>query len=204
LVKYFKLGEGLPVIVDVLRASSTIITALANGIIEVIPVKSKKEAFKFKKQGYLIAGEQYGRKIEGFDIGNSPVELLRAIKEGSWEKLALKTTNATKLLCSLPEAYIVSTLNLEVASRKLRGKEVSLIAVGSRHGLEEDMAVVLALNKGLNGARIDYQWVKERVVNSRAAKHLRSIGYGSDVDFIVNTSYDVLPKLEKGIIKGYN
>lgn len=201
MVKSFKLGEGTPVIIDVLRASSTIITALANGITEVVPVKSEKEAFKLKKQGYLIAGERNGVKIEGFDLGNSPTELLQIIKENSWEKLALKTTNATKLLCSLSEAYIVSTLNLKTAEKKFRDRKVSLIAVGSRHGLEEDVAVALALYKSLCGLKPDYELVREKVLNSKAAKYLRSIGYGNDVDFVVNATFDVMPKLKNGIIR---
>jgi 2-phosphosulfolactate phosphatase len=201
LAEFLKLGEGIPVVVDVLRASSTIVTALANGVTEIIPVNSRKEAFKLKKRGYLIAGEQNGIKLDGFDIGNSPTELLQLLRKRHQEKLALKTTNATRLLSSFAIAYVVSTLNLETAKTELQGKRVSPIAVGSRYGFTEDLAVVLALYSSLNGLEIGHQWVKESVLNSKAAEHLREIGYAKDVKFIANASYDILPKLEAGIIK---
>lgn len=201
MVKFLKLGEGIPVVVDVLRASSTIITALANGVTEVIPINSQKEAFKLKKQGYLIAGEQNGFKLNGFDLGNSPTELMQLLRKRHQEKLAIKTTNATELLNSLTKAYVVSTLNLETAEKQLRGKRISLIAVGGMYGLTEDLAVVLALYSSLNGLETDRQWVRKSVLNSKAAEHLKDIGYAQDVKFIANASYEVLPKLEGGIIR---
>lgn len=202
MAKFLKLGEGVPAVVDVLRASSTIITALANGITEVVPINSQKEGFRLKKEGYLIAGEQNGVKLNGFDLGNSPNELLEFLNKKHPEKLAIKTTNATKLLCSLSEAFIVSTLNLDTAKKELQGKKVSLIAVGSIYGLVEDLAVALALHSSLNGLEISDQWVREKVFNSKAAKHLSDIGYAKDVKFTVNTSYEVLPKLQDGKIRG--
>ena len=198
--RFLKLGEGAPVVIDVLRASSTIVTALANGIKEVVPVTSKKEALKLQRQDFLIAGEQDGVKLDGFDLGNSPTELLNLLEKQCPQKLAIKTTNATDLLCSLPEAFVVSILNLETAKKKLHGKKLSLIAVGSRHGLVEDLIVAVALHMGLNGLDMNSQWISKAFLFSEAAKHLGKIGYSEDVEFIVNTSYDVLPKLENGTI----
>lgn len=199
--KFLRLGQGTPVVIDVLRASSTIVTALANGVIEVIPVNSQKEAFKLKKQGYLIAGEQNGIKLRRFDLGNSPTELLQIVDKTDKEKLAIKTTNMTTFLKSLSKAYVVSTLNLKTAKEKLRGKNVSSIAVGGRYGLTEDLAVGLALYSSLNGLEISDEWVKRNVLNSKAAEHLRDIGYAEDVEFITSVDYKVLPKLEAGIIR---
>lgn len=201
MVKFLKLGEGIPVVVDILRASSTIITALANGVTEVVPVNSQKEAFSLRKQGYLIAGEQNGIKLTEFDAGNSPTELLQLLRKKRQEKLALKTTNATRLLNSLTKAYVVSTLNLETAKKKLQGKKISLIAIGGKYGLTEDLAVVLALYSSLNGLELSHQWVRRSVLGSKAAEHLRNIGFAKDVEFIASASYEVLPKLEAGVIR---
>ncbi|NIQ07552.1 MAG: 2-phosphosulfolactate phosphatase, partial [Candidatus Korarchaeota archaeon] len=55
MAESLKLGEGIPVVIDVLRASSTIVTALANGVKEVVPVNSQKEAFELKTEGFLTA-----------------------------------------------------------------------------------------------------------------------------------------------------
>jgi 2-phosphosulfolactate phosphatase len=85
LARFVEIDGGVPVVVDVLRASSTIITALANGVAEVVPTNSKKDAFRLKKQGYVIAGEQYGVKLAGFDLGNSPTELLQFLKKKHWK-----------------------------------------------------------------------------------------------------------------------
>ncbi len=201
MAKSLKLGEGVPVIIDVLRSSSTIITALANNVSEVVAVNSKKEALELKKHRNLLAGEQNGVKLRGFDIGNSPTELLRVIRKKPVERLVLKTTNATLLLTSVPEAYVASTLNLETAKKELRGREVSIVAVGSKHGLAEDLAVAVALFSGLNDLEMSRGWVRENVLGSKAADHLRKIGYAKDVDFITNKSYKVLPKLSNGVIQ---
>ncbi len=201
MAESLRLGEGVPVVIDVLRASSTIVTALANGIKQVVPVSSQKEAFELKTQDYLIAGEQNGVKLKGFDIGNSPTELLQILRKKTYQKLALKTTNATALLNSFTEAYVVSTLNLETAKKKLQGRKVSLIAVGSKYGLTEDLSVAIALLSSLNGLEIGYKWVKENVARSKAAGHLKNIGYANDVSFIISSNYNVLPKLQADVIK---
>jgi 2-phosphosulfolactate phosphatase len=201
LAEPLKLGKGMPVIIDVLRASSTIVTALANGVTEIVPVTSQKEAFDLKLEGYLIAGEQNGVKLGGFDIGNSPTELLQVLQNKKYKRLALKTTNATSLLKSVSKAYVASTLNLDAAVVELQGKKVSLIAVGSKYGLMEDLAVAIALLSRLNGLEISNNWVRQNVVKSKAAEHLKNIGYASDVSFITNKNYNVLPKLQAGVIK---
>jgi len=86
------------VVIDVLRASNTIITALANGAKEVIPVGSVDAAVKITKNLFggstLLGGERNTKKIEGFNLGNSPLEY-------SGEKVKLKTiilftTNGSK------------------------------------------------------------------------------------------------------------
>ncbi len=201
MAESLKLGEGIPVVIDVLRASSTIVTALANGVKEVVPVNSQKEAFELKTEGFLTAGEQNGTKLELFDIGNSPTELLQVLHKKTYKKLALKTTNATALLNSVTEAYVASTLNFEAVEKELQGKDVSLIAVGGKYGLMEDLATAIALLGSLNGLEISHRWMRQNVAKSKAAEHLKNLGYANDVDFITKVNYRVLPKLQAGIIK---
>ena len=70
-------GRGV-VVIDVLRATTTIITALANGAKAVIPAATSEEAVRLasnlEKDGVLLAGERRSVKIEGFALGNSPRE----------------------------------------------------------------------------------------------------------------------------------
>src|SRR5690625_2813770 len=66
------------VVVDVLRATSTIVTALANGAKAVIPVADMGEASRIAQSvdsdNYLLCGEKDGVRIDGYDLGNSPLE----------------------------------------------------------------------------------------------------------------------------------
>ena len=64
------------VIIDVLRASSTVVTALARGFQEVRTVTTIRDALGLRKKGYILAGERKGITLPGFDLGNSPSEIL--------------------------------------------------------------------------------------------------------------------------------
>ena len=79
------------VVVDVLRAGSTIATALAAGHGRVLCVAEVEQARQLRGPGRTLAGERGCRRIEGFDIGNSP----RAFRGGDTGDLVLCTTNGT-------------------------------------------------------------------------------------------------------------
>lgn len=91
------------VVIDVLRATTTIIEALSNGCTEVIPVVTVDEAFglakRFPREEALIGGERGGLKVKGFDLGNSPREYTRDVVFG--KRVILTTTNGTKALRSV-------------------------------------------------------------------------------------------------------
>ena len=92
-------GRGV-VVIDVLRATTTIITALANGAKAVIPAATSEEAVRLasnlEKDGVLLAGERRSVKIEGFALGNSPREMVPAAVAG--KTIVLATTNGTPAL----------------------------------------------------------------------------------------------------------
>jgi 2-phosphosulfolactate phosphatase len=73
-------------VVDVLRASTTIAVALANGARGVIPVASIEEAMKLsqtlERREVLLAGERNATRIAGFDLGNSPLEMTEGTVRG--------------------------------------------------------------------------------------------------------------------------
>ncbi len=97
LLNLYDVDKSIVVIIDVLRATSTIATALSNGAKSIIPVDSVAECIRIGKQiESITAGERDGKIAEGLENGNSPFEYPREFIEG--KTLVLTTTNGTKLL----------------------------------------------------------------------------------------------------------
>src|SRR6187431_3618694 len=97
LLNLYDISSATVVIIDVLRATSTIATALYNGAKSVIPVDSVSRCIEIGKQIHgITAGERDGKVAEGLVHGNSPFEYPRSFIEG--KTLVLTTTNGTKLL----------------------------------------------------------------------------------------------------------
>ena len=92
-------GRGV-VVIDVLRATTTIVAAVANGAKAVVPAASSEEAVRLTanlaKDGFVLAGERKSLKIEGFGLGNSPREMTPEAVGG--KTIFLATTNGTPAL----------------------------------------------------------------------------------------------------------
>lgn len=84
------------IMVDAIRASASIATALHYGASYIRPLASVEEARSYKQQGYLIAAERDSLIVPGFDLGNSPYEYMQDHIRGS--KIAMTTTNGTHAL----------------------------------------------------------------------------------------------------------
>jgi 2-phosphosulfolactate phosphatase len=97
LLNLYEVHNSIVVIIDVLRATSTIATALYNGAKSVIPVDSVSRCIEIGKQiDAITAGERDGMIAEGLKYGNSPFDYPREFVEG--KTLVLTTTNGTRLL----------------------------------------------------------------------------------------------------------
>ncbi|GAA4314905.1 2-phosphosulfolactate phosphatase [Compostibacter hankyongensis] len=97
LLHLYNVPASIVVIIDVLRATSTIASALYNGAARVIPVDSVEACIRTGLEtGGLTAGERDGKVVEGLQHGNSPLEYPRSFIEG--KTLVLTTTNGTRLL----------------------------------------------------------------------------------------------------------
>ena len=108
LLHLYDVKNSIVVIIDVLRATSTICTALYNGATKVIPVASVEECVHIGRQLEAItAGERDGKIAEGLVHGNSPFEYPRDFVEG--KTLVLTTTNGTKLLHMAKDAIQIVT-----------------------------------------------------------------------------------------------
>ena len=97
LIHLYDVSSSIVVIIDVLRATSTIATALHNGAKAIVPVDSVAECIRIGKQiDAITAGERDGQIAEGLENGNSPFEYSEKFIGG--KTLVLTTTNGTKLL----------------------------------------------------------------------------------------------------------
>lgn len=189
------------VIIDVLRASSTIVTALAHGVKEIKTVTSITDALTLKRKKYTTVGERKCVKIPGFDLGNSPVEFLNSIKNHSIKKMVLTTSNLTRVLVHLEVAYICSSLNLTAVSTLIQGGKVNIVAAGGPHGVVEDLGIALAVMMRLKGIKLQKGLIQKMITHSPAAKHLTTIGYRDDVKFITQVDkYKVVPLYRRGIV----
>jgi 2-phosphosulfolactate phosphatase len=89
-------SDSIVVILDILRASSAICTAFANGAASIIPVSEVSEAKEYKSKGFLVAAERDGFVLDFADFGNSPFNFTREKVEG--KTIVYSTTNGTGLL----------------------------------------------------------------------------------------------------------
>ena len=92
----FRNDDAVVVIVDILRATSAIVTAFMNGARHIIPVATLDEALEYKKKGYLVAAERDGIVRDFADFGNSPYNFRREIIEG--KDIVYSTTNGTNCI----------------------------------------------------------------------------------------------------------
>ena len=126
------------VVFDVLRATSSMVTALANGAQEIHAVCTLEEAFALRSEmpGLLLGGERDGEKPEGFDFGNSPLEY----REARGARIGWTTTNGTIALrsCEHAERVLVGALlNLSAVADELRWADpvdVLLVCAGTHEG----------------------------------------------------------------------
>jgi 2-phosphosulfolactate phosphatase len=206
------------VVIDALRASVTITTALVVGAVKVIPVLTIAEAQAYlDREGYLVAGERGGIRTEGFHFGNSPTELWRQAAEVRGKTLVLTTSNGTRcveaaqgggaravLAGALPNATALARAAFDLARE--RGRELSLIAAGvNDQATVEDLfaAQAIAQRLAMMGAvPADGRWSDhlaesesaEVLKNSPSGQKLRGLGYGEDVAFCAQIDvFDVVP-----------
>ncbi|MEK7674650.1 MAG: 2-phosphosulfolactate phosphatase [Verrucomicrobiota bacterium] len=136
------LSQTVCVIFDILRATSTMMTALANGAVEILPVAEIAEALAIRQRrpGVLLAGERNGLRIRAeqaggadFDLGNSPLEFTPERVQG--RSLVMTTTNGTRALraCRGARAVLIASfLNLQAVAGWIEAqKPEHLLLVGS-------------------------------------------------------------------------
>lgn len=136
-IKPEKFKDRIVVVIDVLRATSVMVTALNNGCDKIIPVKEIEEAIDIASKDrnrYLLGGERGGLKIDKFDFSNSPLDYIEDIVKG--KSLIMTTTNGTRAIKNSEEAekiFIGALINGRVVAEKLAklNKDVTFVNAGT-------------------------------------------------------------------------
>jgi 2-phosphosulfolactate phosphatase len=208
LVKPAELNGSTCVVIDVLRATTTIATALAAGAKEILPCLEVADAHRLAASlpagSYLLGGERGGKKIDGFDLGNSPAEYRADLVVG--KTIIFTTTNGTRALLACHGAELVlcgAFVNLSPLCEAIRKRSnIHLICAGTDDQISrEDVLLAGAivdrltddapcsLNDEASLAKSAWQELKhfdniklgENLKNSRGARNLAEIGMGSDI-----------------------
>lgn len=128
LLPLYHLEGKLVIVVDILRATSCMVTAIAHGVDHIIPFDNLEQCAAMKTQGYLTAAERDGKQVEGFDFGNSPFAFMNPEVEG--KKIAVTTTNGTTCIKKSERAKeigIGSFLNLRAVAAYIRTTKSDVI-----------------------------------------------------------------------------
>jgi 2-phosphosulfolactate phosphatase len=198
------LSTATVLVVDVLRASTTIVTALTNGCLGIVPLDDPDEARRraANQPGSLIAGERRGEPLEGFDLGNSPLEFTRDRVGG--RMLFLTTSNGTKALRAARPAQAIGVagfVNLGAAAEwaLAQGRDLVVLCSGERgnRSLEDEVCAGFLVERLLatspevqtgreatEVARRAQSYGKDLTrlaQDSRWARHLASRGRAGDV-----------------------
>ncbi|WP_141603771.1 2-phosphosulfolactate phosphatase [Terrilactibacillus laevilacticus] len=140
------------IVIDVLRASSTIVTALESGFTSVIPVKTRNEALAMRSLNSIVAGEWHGKKLDGFDYNNSP-SILKKKTTHTGKELILTTTNGTRAIekaASANKLLIGCFLNASSCIKEAinQNRNLTLYCAGTRgeFALEDGLAAGLMVS----------------------------------------------------------
>lgn len=179
------------VVIDVIRATSTMVEALANGAKVIFPTVSTEDAVKLASSlgrgDTLLCGERKGLKVEGFDLGNSPGEYGPEVVKG--KQLVMTTTNGTRAFLAVEDADRVlaaSFLNLSAVRGALQDQPDLVIACA---GKEDRFSLDDALCAGKLISEIMPDDGAAPVLNdgARVALELASV-FSVDVDFLKSTA----------------
>ncbi|WP_048602260.1 2-phosphosulfolactate phosphatase [Rubeoparvulum massiliense] len=209
------------VVIDILRCSSTIITALAKGIYEIISVESLGKARLIPREDTLFVGEHGAYKIPEFDCSNSPTEILQL--NALPQRMVIKTTNGSRAILKGARAdalYIGSLLNAKALAYKLltQNQPTTLLCSGVNNQVAiEDIAgagaiITQLLQEGTihlsERARIAeatyHQYANDLealLFSSDTGQRLCRLGYEGDISFCAQLNhYDLVPTYESGRI----
>ena len=220
LMHLYSVEDSSVVVVDILRATSCMTTAFAHEIRTIRTFAHLQECLALKNQGYMTAGERDGKKVDGFDLGNSPFEYMSPLLKG--KSIAFTTTNGTQAIAKASTArdiVIGSFLNLSAVVKYLRNtpNNVLIVCSGWKGKVNlEDTVYAGALVENLKN-EFDYACdapmiaqrlyeqarhdMKEFLKDSSHIKRLQKLHIEKDIAFcLTEDKYDVVPVIRDNSI----
>jgi 2-phosphosulfolactate phosphatase len=211
-------------VIDVLRACTTIAFALSRGCSSIVPVASVEAATSLvaslDKNVTLLGGEREGKRIDGFDLGNSPAEYTAEIVRR--KTLVLATTNGTRAMSmseGAKEIVITSFVNMgSVVDHAAKLEDFTIVCAGknNRFALEDTVCAGMVierlcgdeeaeLNDGARAARGLYRQHQESISallrECEHGKYLEGLGFARDLEICSRVdSLNILPLVKQGRI----
>lgn len=208
LYPLFANKEAIIIVVDVLRATSAICTALHHGVERMIPVAGLDEARKYKDLGYLVAAERNAIKQEGFDFGNSPFHYMDEQVKG--KTIVISTTNGTQAIEAAKDASVIaigSFLNLSALAEWIlpQERDVIILCAGwkNKFNLEDSLFAGALANKLIDSGNFSTMcdstiaagYLYERAAddlygfleNSSHRKRLKNLHLEDDIRYCLST-----------------
>ncbi len=220
------LRERTVVVLDVLRASSTIITALGNGAREVIPAATVESAMKIAgnlgPEQALLGGERNGRIIPGFHLGNSPAEYTESKVRG--KSIIFTSTNGSQAIVKAryaAELAIGAFINLSAvaAAVRVRARDLVILCSGRNGGFSLEDAVCAGMlvsrvvadgdalmTDGANAATRLYRSLGRGILkmmrNSDHGRYLEELGFGADIRYCAAVDgVPIVPLLDGNVLR---
>lgn len=201
------------VIIDIIRATSTIAAALHYGVKKMVPVETLEEAEEYLRKGYIVAGERDGYRIPHFHHGNSPFEFMDADVQG--KTIIHTTTNGTRCVhMARGAANIIagSFTNQDAVIRWIQkeNRDTILFCAGWKdHYVMDDALFAGAVIRELAdefrivddatlSAKLLYRYVRENMLRTvKQATHfkrLQKLGIENDIKFCMsNPGFNIVP-----------
>lgn len=221
LMHLYEVRDKTVVVVDILRATSCMTTAFAFGIKSITPFAKLEDCLAMKEKGYVTAGERDGKKVDGFDLGNSPFEYMEEKLKG--KKIAFTTTNGTVAIAKsvgAREIVIGSFLNLSAITGYLSNSDNNVLVVCAgwkgRVNLEDTLFAGALVDRLSDHTEPDcdaplaaqhlYQQAKddlnEFLKDSSHVKRLAKLNIHKDIRFCLTPDqYSVVPVLRNGVLE---
>ena len=215
LLHLHQVENTIVVVADVFRATSCMVTAFAHGVNSIIPVATIDECRDWQQRGYLAAAERNARRVDGFELDNSPFTYMNGQIRGA--NVAMTTTNGTLAITksrSAVKVLVGSFLNLEAIVRYLKTEryDVMVLCAGwkGRVNMEDTLfagalverlkdSYAMAEDSAIMAWRL-YEQGKDNLAgylfNSSHIKRLQRLGIQKDITYCLQHDlYDVVPVL---------